>query len=201
MQAPPRVATIGVRFRPGGLTALFGASIAGTGDREVPLAELPAPLAALVAAIRRARGPASALRAAEALAAGACGGGAGRPRAGAGVVPTRCARSIRRGGGASASTRCRRRWGCRRRRLERLFRRETALAPKQYVRIVRLNAVLLGRLDGAGSAIALIDVALDAGYFDQAHMARDFKALTERRATVGAATTASWPRTSRAPIA
>jgi methylphosphotriester-DNA--protein-cysteine methyltransferase len=73
--------------------------------------------------------------------------------------------------------------GLPRRRLERLFRRETALSPKQYIRIVRLTA-LLGRLD-APDRDRLIDVALDAGYFDQAHMARDFKALTARRASAG----------------
>ena len=55
VQAPSRVATIGVRLRPGGFTALFGASLAGTADREVPLAELPAPVTALVAAIGGAR--------------------------------------------------------------------------------------------------------------------------------------------------
>lgn len=66
VQAPPRIATVGVRFRPGGVTALFGASIAGTADREVPPNELPPPIRALVAAIRGGRGPASARRAAEA---------------------------------------------------------------------------------------------------------------------------------------
>ena len=71
--------------------------------------------------------------------------------------------------------------GLPRRRLERLFRRETALSPKQYIRIVRLTG-LLGRLE-APDRDRLIGIALDAGYFDQAHMARDFKVLTERRAT------------------
>ena len=75
------------------------------------------------------------------------------------------------------------RWPPSRRRLERLFRRETALSPKQYVRVVRLTA-LLRRL-AAPDRDRLIDVALDAGYFDQAHMARDFKALTARRASAG----------------
>ena len=112
VQAPPRVATIGVRFRPGGLTALFGASLAGTADREVPLAELPAPLTALAAAIRGARGPASARRAAEAWllahADGARRAAACRRRR----APARCARSIG-GAGGSASRRWRRRWVCR----------------------------------------------------------------------------------------
>jgi transcriptional regulator GlxA family with amidase domain len=75
--------------------------------------------------------------------------------------------------------------GLPRRRLERLFRRETALSPKQFIRIVRLTA-LLGRLE-APDRDRLIDVALDAGYFDQAHMARDFKALTARHASAGRA--------------
>jgi AraC-like DNA-binding protein len=176
VQAPPRVATIGVRFRPGGVTALFGASIAGTADREVPLGELPAPLGALAAVIRRARGPASALRAAEAWLLA-------HTRA---VPEPACAAAVhaiqrrqgRLGVDALASA-----VGLPRRRLERLFRRETALSPKQYIRIVRLTA-LLRRLE-APDRDRLIDVALDAGYFDQAHMARDFKALTARRASAG----------------
>jgi AraC-like DNA-binding protein len=177
VQAPARVGTIGVRFRPGGLTALFGASLAGTADREVPLGELPAPLAVLVATIRRARGPASALRAAEAwLLTHVAAQPGGRVPACAEAVRAIQRRRGRVGVEALAAA-----VGLPRRRLERLFRRETALSPKQYIRIVRLIG-LLGRLD-APDRDRLIDVALDAGYFDQAHMARDFKALTERRAT------------------
>ena len=180
VQAPARIDTVGVRLRPGGFTALFGASLAGTADREVPLAELPAPLTALAAAIRRARRPASARRAAEtrllAHAAAQLPGGRVAAPACAGVVRAIHRRRGRVGVDAlSAVT------GLPRRRLERLFRRETALSPKQYIRIVRLTA-LLHRLD-APDRERLIDIALDAGYFDQAHMARDFKALTARRAS------------------
>jgi AraC-like DNA-binding protein len=71
--------------------------------------------------------------------------------------------------------------GLPRRRLERVFRRETALTPKQYIRIVRLNALL--RSLEAPDRDRLVDLAVDAGYFDQAHMARDFRALTARRAS------------------
>jgi AraC-like DNA-binding protein len=186
VQAPARVATIGVRFRPGGLTALFGASLSGTADREVPLAELPAPLTALAAAIGAARGPASALRAAEAWLlthAGALPAGAGAA-GGAGVPAPACAdavRAIHRRRGRIGVDALASAMDLPRRRLERLFRRETALTPKQYIRIVRLTA-LLRRLE-APDRDRLVDVALDAGYFDQAHMARDFKALTARRAS------------------
>jgi AraC-like DNA-binding protein len=191
VQAPARVATIGVRFRPGGFSSVFGASLAGTADREVPLDELPAPIGALVEAIRRARGPASASRAAETwLLTHAATPSADTPArpgplgsrepipACAGAVRTIHRRRGRIGVDALASA-----VGLPRRRLERLFRRETALSPKQYIRIVRLTA-LLRRLD-APDRDRLIDVALDAGYFDQAHMARDFKALTARRPSAG----------------
>ncbi len=202
VQAPPRVATVGVRFRPGGFTALFGASLAGTADREVPLRELPVSTRELVAAIRGARGPASAARAAEGwLLAHVAARPARRrfrqpapapslqstpiePDTGAGLPACADAvRTIHRRGGRISVDALASALGLPRRRLERLFRRETALSPKQYIRIVRLTAVL-GRLD-MPDRDRLIDVALDAGYFDQAHMARDFKALTARRATAG----------------
>ncbi|MEO5822169.1 MAG: DUF6597 domain-containing transcriptional factor [Vicinamibacteraceae bacterium] len=210
VQAPARVCTIGVRFRPGGLTALFDAALDGTADREVPLAELPASMASLVAAIRRARGPASALRAAESwllahAAARVAQGAAGRhhsgrrvanhlrlrhgtraePGVGVDALPVAaCAeavRAIQRRRGRIGVDALALAVGLPRRRLERLFRRETALTPKQFIRVVRLTAIL-GRLQAADRD-RLIDVALDAGYFDQAHMARDFKALTARRAS------------------
>ena len=52
-----------------------------------------------------------------------------------------------------------------------LFRRSVGLAPKQYVKTLRfaraLKAVRAGR--------ALADVAISAGYSDQAHLSREFR--------------------------
>jgi AraC-like DNA-binding protein len=174
--APSRVATIGVRFRPGGLTALFGATLDGTADREVRLEELPAPIGDLVAAIRAARAPAAMCRAAERWLlrrVAAC------PDAGA--LCRDAVRLIQRRRGRITVDALSAAVGLPRRRLERVFRRETALTPKQYIRIVRLNVVL--RALAAAERDRLVDLAIDAGYFDQAHMARDFKALTARRAS------------------
>jgi AraC-like DNA-binding protein len=179
VQAPPRVTTIGVRFRPGGVVALFGGSLAGTADREVPLDALPAPVGALAATIRRARGPATARQAALRWLIAHV---AARP---GGLAAPACAAAVRaiqrRRGRITVEALCAM-VGLPRRRLERLFRRETALAPKQYIRIVRLTAVLHAL--EAGERDRLVDLAIDAGYFDQAHMARDFKALAARPASV-----------------
>ena len=68
--------------------------------------------------------------------------------------------------------------GWSRRRLERAFARDLGIPPKLYARIVRLNAVL-ATLD-EGERAAAVDVALEAGYFDQAHLLRDFRILAGR---------------------
>ncbi|TWO67033.1 helix-turn-helix transcriptional regulator [Caenimonas sedimenti] len=54
------------------------------------------------------------------------------------------------------------------------FREATGLAPKQHARILRLQAAL-ARLGAPGAPAA--EVALDAGYADQAHFSRDFRAF------------------------
>jgi AraC-like DNA-binding protein len=55
------------------------------------------------------------------------------------------------------------------------FRAEVGLAPKAYGRLVRFEAAFdaLGRLDH----VQWSEFALDAGYYDQAHLARDFREL------------------------
>jgi transcriptional regulator GlxA family with amidase domain len=53
-------------------------------------------------------------------------------------------------------------------RLERMFAREVGLPPKTFARIVRFQGVLRG----AGDRTA---IALACGYYDQAHLIRDFK--------------------------
>jgi AraC-like DNA-binding protein len=59
------------------------------------------------------------------------------------------------------------------RQLERQFREDVGLTPKTFSRIVRLQAAL--RCVRQGSA--LTDVALACGFYDQAHMTRDFREL------------------------
>jgi transcriptional regulator GlxA family with amidase domain len=58
------------------------------------------------------------------------------------------------------------------RRLLRTFRRQVGVPPTVYARIVRFRRAL-----GLLGAAPLGDVALTAGYYDQAHMNRDFRAF------------------------
>lgn len=62
---------------------------------------------------------------------------------------------------------------------ERHFRRycleRTGLTPKMLARIVRFRRARLRLAEG--SPVSLAQLAVDTGYFDQAHMIRDFRAL------------------------
>lgn len=67
------------------------------------------------------------------------------------------------------------------RALDRAFRRYVGIAPKRLSRIVRFNYALT-LLHGASDA-RHSRIALDAGYADQAHMIRDFRAFTHSSPT------------------
>ncbi|MFE2102819.1 MULTISPECIES: AraC family transcriptional regulator [unclassified Streptomyces] len=68
------------------------------------------------------------------------------------------------------------RTGWSRRHLERRFRSQTGLTPKGAAQVMRLQAAL--RLKEAGASWA--DAAAQAGYHDQPHFDRTFKAMTGR---------------------
>lgn len=57
---------------------------------------------------------------------------------------------------------------------EKRFRRQAGASPKQFSSIVRFRHLI----DGYPQAASLTDAALTAGYFDQAHFIKDFKAFT-----------------------
>jgi AraC-like DNA-binding protein len=59
------------------------------------------------------------------------------------------------------------------RRLERAFLEHVGLAPKRFARIVRLERARRALARGASQ----LEAALGAGYHDQAHLHRDFRAL------------------------
>lgn len=63
-----------------------------------------------------------------------------------------------------------------RRRLEQKFQREIGLSPKFYARNMRMHAAALVLRDGGGSR--LTSLALEMGYYDQAHFIREFKQFT-----------------------
>lgn len=60
------------------------------------------------------------------------------------------------------------------RQIERLFAAEVGLSPKNFSSIIRFQQVF--KL--ASYADSLTSLSLDAGYFDQAHFAREFKAYS-----------------------
>jgi AraC-like DNA-binding protein len=59
------------------------------------------------------------------------------------------------------------------------FRAETGLSPKAAARVVRFDRArrLLQRRVATGGAPALADLAAACGYYDQAHLAREFRGL------------------------
>ncbi|WP_341501323.1 helix-turn-helix domain-containing protein [Gallaecimonas sp. GXIMD4217] len=65
--------------------------------------------------------------------------------------------------------------GAGRRRLERQFKAQLGLSPKQYSRLQRVKGAR--RLLRSRGEHGLADTAYQAGYWDQAHFIRDFKAV------------------------
>ena len=63
--------------------------------------------------------------------------------------------------------------GCSRRHLARRFREEVGMAPKTFARVLRFGRVTR-RLQGAQPG-RLAEIAQDCGYYDQAHLNRDFR--------------------------
>jgi AraC-like DNA-binding protein len=172
-----RVLTLGIRFKPGALAALFRLNLAGTADREVDMARtLGAGVNKLIEAVRSQRTTRGIVRAAEShLLALAERGLASVPKSRRAVDRIKATRGQIRI--ATLARSC----GTSRRTLVRTFQRELGITPKQYTRIVRLNAVLSSMQ--AAERTRFVDVALEAGYFDQAHLSRDFRQLAGRKAS------------------
>ena len=65
------------------------------------------------------------------------------------------------------------------RHLRSRFSAETGITPKAAARVIRFDRTrrLLQRRMAAGSPLLLADLAADCGYYDQAHLAREFRHL------------------------
>lgn len=96
-----------------------------------------------------------------------------------GQVPPEVAwawRALRRSGGALPVAELARETGWSARHLQDRFRRETGLTPKAAARVIRFDRARR-LLAAASPPPRLAELAVRCGYFDQAHLAREFRAL------------------------
>ncbi len=181
---PPRSAIFGVRFRPGFAPLALGAPASELLDREVPLGDLwgraadtlservveqPTTAARFAAIEEQLRARMASARAPDGLAAAAVTWLARHP----GGRVERLAGEL----GVSA------------RQLQRRFTAAVGYGPKTFQRVARLQRLLALGERPAGARPGLTQLALAAGYADQAHMTREVRALSGRTpsAMVGAA--------------
>jgi AraC-like DNA-binding protein len=167
-----RVDMVGVRFRPGAALPFLDTPLAELVDRNVALDALWGAAAADSLADELASAPAEASRVAalerallRRLAAA---------RAEPGLV-ARAAALMRRARGRVSVAEVASALGVGERRLERAFDAAVGIPPKQLARVLRFRAAV--RLVGRGDAPRWTTIALDAGYADQAHFIREFRAL------------------------
>jgi len=64
------------------------------------------------------------------------------------------------------------------RQFERNFKLLTGFSPKNFSRIVRFEKSIENAIN---KELSLTEVALQAGYFDQSHMIREFRAFTGKK--------------------
>ncbi len=83
---------------------------------------------------------------------------------------------IGRAAGADRTGTLARTAGLSERQFRRLFEQQIGVAPKKYARIVRLEAAMA--IKARAPDRSWTDIAHDLGWFDQAHMDKDFQALT-----------------------
>jgi AraC-like DNA-binding protein len=86
----------------------------------------------------------------------------------------RAADTLRRSGGRSTVQELAEAAGGSRSRFSTLFREQIGVPPKTYARVQRFRSAL-GELTGGRPERGLSEIALQAGYYDQAHFNRDFR--------------------------
>ncbi|QEH31995.1 transcriptional activator FtrA [Aquisphaera giovannonii] len=162
---------LGVAFRPGGAAPFLGVPADEIRDAIVPLRELWGPEAdALSGRLASAGSPGARLAEAERTLLGRL---ARSPRRHPGVAMA--VEILGDGTGGPPVAAVARRVGLGPRRLSRAFQAEVGLPPKLYARIRRFGEVL--RLAASASRVEWAAVAQACGYYDQAHLIRDFRAF------------------------
>jgi AraC-like DNA-binding protein len=162
------VATMGVRFRPGGLAAFLRAPADELADRQVGVEDLFGKDAATLAdEAQEAEDDGPRVGIMTRLLLSRLGRGA-RP---APALDHAVASLLARRGPVPVEGLARE-LGISRRQLERAFRRRTGMTPMQLGRVIRFQNVFRALPESGGDWVS---VALDCGYYDQSHLIRDFR--------------------------
>ncbi len=91
----------------------------------------------------------------------------------------RCAEAVDASGGIIRVDELANQAGVTARTLERMFREQTGMPPKTFIRMVRFQKAFT-KLRNSGPSFNLAALACDCGYTDQSHFIRDFKELAQR---------------------
>lgn len=159
---------VGIRFRPGGAFPLFGCSLAELTGRVVELEAIWGPEAATVREeLGEARIDRDLLQRLE-------GWLARRLRDEVADARIACAANLLRRGGTGVG-RIAAAVNLSRKHLAHEFERRVGLTPKLFGRVQRLQRTI--RLVGGRDRVDWAQTALAGGFFDQAHLAREFREL------------------------
>jgi len=173
---------VGVRFRPGKAAAFLAVPANELTDLRVPLDELWGDASEVRDALSARAGAVERVRALERVLAA---------RAAPSLVSAQrdvdeAIRRIVDAGGSLGITRLAPALGVTRQHLARRFSQLVGVSPKTFARVVRLGRVIeRARAAPAGAAINWSALALDVGYYDQAHLVDEFRELTGVSPTVG----------------
>jgi len=159
----------GVRFRPSVAGPFFGVPMYELTDRTVPLSELWTGAHDLAARLQEAATlPERTSRLEQFL------GERLRRVAEPTPVVREAVRYIARTGGAGRTRDLKQAVGVGGRHLERRFREAVGISPKAYARVIRFRRALAAL---RASPVAWSRLAAEVGYYDQAHLIRDVRAL------------------------
>jgi len=167
---------VGVRFRPGAAIDMLGVAARELRDDGAAAADVWGGRGrALDARLSDARDPRAAIAAiADELRARLAGARAPDARV------ARAVATLRAAGGELPIPAVAAQVGVGERQLERLFDERVGYGPKLFARVVRLerSTAAIDRALSRGSLASWARLALECGYADQAHLVREFRALT-----------------------